>query len=425
MKALISTCRAVLSSVFLKSGWDQLRQADVLVARHDADCGYQYNGKAYSPIIDSIVEMCSADGFSVQSFATPFSRLAGARAFNSPIVLNRSFLWIALLSRMLALLIGRTRSKEWVASRRTQLWLRVLERVKPRLVIGIQPDVYLCRACRMLNVLVYDIQHGVIDPNDKWYGELLKSVAASDLPTGFLCWNNESARILETCVLYKGATVCVVGHPWFQRFQYPDRNDRLVQEVMAHGFIYNNEKPTILVSLQWGLHIHYYPESDFNKIMCKALETVIKRTHGQYNWLLRLHPVQLRGEEGRHCESYLSKEFGSYPEIEWYKASRLPLPLLFSQVNLHITDMSTVVIEASWLGIPSALLNPFLNKGGSIETLYEHERRSGMARVLVQDVGSIESWIEEKLQSVREISNSDIPREGVKCWLKRAMMIDE
>lgn len=425
MKGLISTCRAVLSSVVLKSGWAQLRQADVLVVRHDADCGYQYNGKAYSPIIDSVVEICSAEGFSVQSLATPFSRLAGAQAFNWPIVLNRPFLWIALLSRILALLIGRARSKEWVASRRTRLWLRALDRVKPRLVIGIQPDVYLCRACRMLDVPVYDIQHGVIDPNDKWYGEVLQSVTASDLPTGFLCWDNASAKTLETCVPDKGATVCVVGHPWFQRFQYPDGNDRLVQEILEHGFIYTNEKPTILVSLQWGLHIHYYPESDFNKIMCKALETVIKRTHGQYNWLLRLHPVQLRGEEGRHCESYLSREFGGYSEVEWYKASRLPLPLLFSQVDLHITDMSTVVIEATWLGIPSALLNPFLNKGGSIETLYEHERRSGMARVLLQEVGAIESWIEEKLQSVREISTSDIPREGVKRWLKKAMVINE
>ena len=410
-------------SAFLRSDRNQFHESDVFVVRHDADCGYQYNGKAYSPIVDSIVEVCFAERLSVLSLATPFSRLIGAQAFNSPVLLNRPFLWIALLSRLLAPLIGGARSKEWAASRKTKLWLRVLDQVKPRLVIGIQPDVYLCRACRIQNVQVYDVQHGVIAPGHWWYGNKLKNdVPASDLPSGFLCWDEKSAEALAAWAPARGCSVSVVGNPWFQRFQYPADDDRLVQDALQRKRINFNEKPTVLVSLQWGLHIHYYQDSDFNKIMCKALETAIKRTHTKYNWLLRLHPVQLRGEEERYCSNYLSSEFGNYSGVEWDHASRLPLPVVLAQVDLHITDMSTVVTEAGWLGVPSALLNPHLNRGGKLESLYENERRLGLASVLPQEVDAIETWMEEKLESGVKNSRPDIPREGIRSLLKKTMV---
>lgn len=425
MKGLISRVKDVLTSAFLKNDWDNIHKADVFVVRHDADCGYQYGGKAYSPIIDSVVEICSAEGFSVQSLATPFSRMVGPQAFNSPVALNRAFLCIALLSRMLSPLVGRRRSREWVASRKTKLWLRVLDQVDPRLVIGIQPDVSLCRACRMLNVPVYDIQHGVIAPDHWWYGKMLKNdIAADDLPSGFLCWDDKSAQTLSAWASSRGCSVRVLGNPWFQRFQHPDDDDQLVQDALMRGRVYTDKKPTILVSLQWGLHIHYYQNSDFNKVMCKALETVIKRTHEKYNWLLRLHPVQLRGQEGLFCENYLSSEFGGYAKVEWHQASRLPLPIVLTQTDLHITDMSTVVTEAAWLGVPSALLNPHLVEGGKLESLYQCERRAGLATLVPQEVEQIEAWIEQNLLTGGEFSRAETPRDGVRLLLKKMMVMN-
>jgi hypothetical protein len=159
--------------------------------------------------------------------------------------------------------------------------------------------------------------------------------------------------------------------------------------------------------------------------MCQALEFVIKRTHSKYNWLLRLHPVQIMGGEGKTCEEYLSREFGGFAGVEWRKASLAPLPILLSQTNLHITDMSSVVIEASWFGLPSALLNPCLNKGGSLENLYEHERKSGMATVLDQEVYSIESWIDEKRTCTRSATGFGIPRNGIQALLEKVMTTNE
>jgi hypothetical protein len=426
MKVLIENFKIMLSGGFLKSKWGDIGRADVFVVRHDFNCGYRYNGKVYSPIIDTIVEICLKEGMTVRSLATPFSRLVGVRAYNSPIVLNRPFLWVALISRFLAPLIGIAKSENWKARERTRLWRRVLDCVKPRLVVGIQPDVYLCRACRTLNVPVYDFQHGVIASDHWWYGDKLKNdIDKGDLPTGFLCWDEASAETLAEWSPSRGSSVEVVGNPWFQRFQYPDEKDQLVQDALAQGRVYDNDRPTILVSLQWGLHIHYYQNSDFNKVMCNALETAIKRTQEKYNWLLRLHPVQLRGQEGQFCQEYLSREFGHFSTVEWCDSSRLPLPLLLNQSDLHITDMSTVVIEAAWVGVPSALLNPCLDKGGSLEGLYQQERQSGMATVVPQDVEAIEAWIRERCLPSREVEEGGFPRDVFHSWLRKKMVISK
>ena len=308
-----------------------------------------------------------------------------------------------------------------MASKRTMLWQRVLNHVKPELVIGIQPDVSLCRACRMSNIPVYDFQHGIIASDHLWYGKKLKDVAGGDLPTGFLCWDKNSANVLAQWAPSRGLSVCVVGNPWFQRFQYPVEKDQLVQDALVKGRIFTNNRPTILVSLQWGLHLHYYQGSDFNKVMCKALETVIKKTHDKYNWLLRLHPVQKRGAEAQYCEDYLSREFGDYPTVEWHKVSRFPLPLVLNESDLHITDMSTVVIEAAWLRVPSALLNPCLNKGGTLENLFQQERQAGIATVLSQEAEAIESWIGGQCHYQRKVKTADPPGGRFLHWLNRAM----
>ncbi|WLH02857.1 hypothetical protein PSH84_12970 [Pseudomonas beijingensis] len=422
MKVTFSKLRLLLFAIFRKNCWSNLEASDVLVVRHDADCGYQHAGKAYSPIIDTVVEECFKKNISVQSVATPISRLVGARAYNSPAAFNRSLSWIALWVRMLSVFIGREKSKEYGVSRKAVVWLKILNLVKPKIVIGIQPDLALCRACRLLNVPVYDIQHGVISKDNKWYGDILPNkVAVSDLPDGFLCWDRQSAEYLKSWAPARGVTINVIGHPWFQRFQFPSDNDLLVQDALRSSRIFFDEKPIILVALQWGLHIHYYSDIDFNKVMCKALESVIKRTHNRYNWLLRLHPIQLTGDEGEYCEAYLDQEFGGFAGVEWHRASLLPLPILLSQASLHITDMSSVVIEASWFGLPSALLNPYLNKGGILEGLYDYERRSGIATVVEQNAEAIELWISERL-SCAQAAPSVVPEGGIQAILDKAMM---
>ena len=387
-----------LRATLIPDTWQTLEHCDVMLVRHDWNCGYTYDGKAYAQLSDSFGELFGKRGLVTRSVARPYSRLIGALAYGLPVSFNRVAFINSLLRRILWVLKDRTYSTEWNNKRNQDIWCKILERAKPRYVIGIQPDVGLCRAGKMKKIPVYDLQHGVINDDHNWYGKKFRiDTPPSDLPDGFLCWDEPSAMALRKWVPDKGIDVRIIGNPWFMRFSKMDQADKLVQDVINTGRIFNNEKITILVSLQWGLHEFYYKNVKFNGVIVDALEQVILETAGDYNWLLRLHPVQLRGSEKEKALHYLAHTFGYLTSVEWHKSSELPLPIVLQQTDLHITDMSTVVIEAAWMGLQSALLNNNICPGGSLEKMYEHERSLGLATVLPQDVHSIKRWIEDAL----------------------------
>jgi len=381
----------------LPDTWQKLEQCDVLLVRGDVDCGYTYQGKAYAPLIDSFSDLCVKRGLVTCSVATPYAKFTGIHAHNSPVSCNRAALMVSIFRRVIRLFGSRANSEEWANKRRAHLWSRILEKTRPRYVIGIQPDVALCWTGKMKRVPVYDLQHGMIADEHLWYGGKYRvGTNPRDLPDGFLCWDEPSATVLRKWAPQKGINVRVVGNPWFARFLYKDPRDRIVQEALNKGRIFNNHRPIILVSLQWRLD-RFYKHNGFNGIMVDALEKAILETANSYNWLLRMHPVQIRGPDKEIVQGYLMRTFGHLASVEWHVCSGLPLPVVLQQVDLHITHWSTVVVEAGWMGAYSALLNSNICPGGSLENIYAHERGLGLATVLPQDSSAITHWIEETL----------------------------
>jgi hypothetical protein len=80
----------------------------------------------------------------------------------------------------------------------------------------------------------------------------------------------------------------------------------------------------------------------------------------------------------------------------------MPLPLVLSRADLHITDCSSVVIEAGWFGIKSALLNSHMHVGQRYEHVYAHERRVGLADALTHDAKGIQAWIADSLAAPKQ-----------------------
>jgi len=274
---------------------------------------------------------------------------------------------------------------------RKHLWERIFEKARPSYVISSQPDPGLCWAGKSKGIPIYDLQHGVIAEHH-WYSEKYRSnTSPKDLPDGFLCWDKASAAALRKWAPQKGIDVRNIGNSWFSRFLVKDPNDLLVQEATRTGRIFDNDKPVILVSLQQSLGFTY------KGVTVDALEKVILETAGNYNWLLRLHPIQLRGLENEMVQKYLTRTFGHLESVEWRLCSESALPIVLEQANLHITDYSTVVVEAGWMGLYSALLSSHICPGGKYENLYIHERTSGLATVLIQDSNVIKRWIVETL----------------------------
>jgi len=417
----------ILISPFYDSSIKKLHKCEVVFIRHDNDCGYNYKNKKYSPIIDSAVEICISLGHSTLSIAAPFSINVGEFAFNSPYAFNRIFLLLAINRRILSLFLPNLRSNAWVNERKFRFWLKVLDKVRPKIIIGVQPDPQLCRASRKQNIQIYEIQHGVINTDHFWYCGILKDkTPTSELPHGFLCWDKASAQALNNWAPEKGIQVLVVGNPWFQRFFYPDVTDKLVQELIYSENFFENNRPTILVSLQWDMNFYYKNNSSRKiMIMCDALEQTIKSTSALYNWLIRLHPVQKNGEEGRACIRYLTQEFGKFDNIEWEINSEIPLPIVLTKCDLHITDMSSVVVEASWGGVPSALLNPLINEGEILADLFELERKIGIATVLPQNNVAIESWIERTLLSEKSYFMQKTPKDAINNFFQKVICNNE
>ena len=401
LKERINNYIFILSFVLRKDSWQHLKQCDVLLVRHDNDCGYTYHGKAYAQLIDSFGDLCVKKDLTVGSVAIPYSRLIGKRAYHSPVSVNHSYIMIEIFGQIIRLIRGDNIWTEWIISRRVDLWVQILEKAKPKCVIGIQPYDFLCRAGKLQKIPVYDLQHGVISDECLWYGGAYRNgIPNKDLPDGFLCWDDQSVTTLSKWACDKGIRVLKIGNPWFLRFIYIHSQDLLVDEALVICNIQGDNRPCIVVSLQWAFAT-IYPDNMSNGVMADVLEKVILDTSDLYNWIIRLHPVQLRGPERKMTLNYLSITFGAENCSRWLMASEIPLPVVLSKADLHITNESAVVVEAAWMGVRSGLLSERLGPGGAYHSIFSYERSLGMAELLPQNPEIIKQWITDTLAKGR------------------------
>ncbi|MFW2564591.1 hypothetical protein [Acinetobacter baumannii] len=380
-------------------------KADFLIIQHTNNYGYVFNGKKYAHLTYSAYFYLKNTGCKVVFLDKPFSKFKGNKYYPC-INVNFLFIFESLSNYILRRVLGENKSKKIRCIRRQAIWSQIIEKIKPKNIIGIQPENTLCTVAKKNNIKIYDLQHGVINKDHYWYGTQMHENSSDDeLPTGIIFWDEVSAKNIEYWTKNRNVKSVVVGNPWLNRFIQQNSEDELVSQANNRlNFLVKN-KPVILVSLQWGLSEKCYADSiyDYNGVMCKSLEDVIVRTADKYHWLLRLHPVQMNGKNAESINKYLNKTFGSFSNVEWVTSSEVALPALLSVINLHITDISTVVTEAAYFGVKSALLNPFLEEGQKYESYFLYERQQGFADIVEQKADVIEAWIETNLE--RTISN--------------------
>jgi len=353
----------------------------VVTTAHDNDRNLLYKGRYYSPLIDTIEDDLRARGIECQSIARIASRIKGPLAHgraNSP---EGRFARALMAKRLLGVL---RRGQYPYSGMEERIWGEILDVTKARRVFGIQPSRELCVACHKRGVWVADVQHGVIAERHPWYGKKFRAADPREqLPDAFLVWDYGSAEVLNRWTKAKGIDARVVGNRWVARFMKPRSDDRLVQEMIAE---FNKtmsgrvKKKNILVSLSWG-------ESNIpNGFICPGLEEVMKATSDRIQWMIRLHPNQVRGfaeHEFPKFKAYFSAELRDH--AEWEVATRAPLPVLLASSDLHITWWSSTSIEAAQFGIKSAALNPRLRKRDPIKEGYEFEMPKLTASVHISD----------------------------------------
>ncbi|MFG6179343.1 hypothetical protein ACGTN6_19055 [Halomonas sp. THAF12] len=382
-----------MKSILIPNGWRRLGRADVLLVGHDYHYSYIYNGLLYSPLIDSVKEGVERKGEKCSIILKSFSLLKPGETFSEVASFNKLFSVILFFRYF-----GRLSHPLKRLSFRMEVnfWKKVIETTGAKSVVAIQPSVSLCKASRELNIEVADLQHGVITENHPYYGERFRKGDPADyFPTRFFVWSDSAMEVLQRWEK-KGAVVKRIFHPWGERFLTPSLDDQVVLDAIQKLPKFNNERPCVLVSLQWQLE-GVEDVQIKGDIMLNSLLSAILSTHHIYNWFIRLHPVQLHQDCKESTEKFLLDNFGNLTTVEWKKASSAALPALLRVSDVHITYRSTVVSEASRFGVKSAILDQEIKQGGVRDFYYTHERDAGMACVVENTESGIVSWLGKEL----------------------------
>lgn len=367
--------------------------AQVLTVANDNSRSVLHAGKFYSPLIDTVEDDLASKGVRCISISRIASTIKGELSYGNVYAPDGGFAR-ALLQKRLAGLFARDR---YPYSRWEQgVWAKILDRTGAKKVVGIQPSRELCVACHDRGVWVADLQHGVISDEHPWYGEAFRGNEPRQyLPDAFLCWDEGSARVISKWACRSDITTRVIGHPWFARFANA-KGDALVEELTRkyQQPISESNRPQILISLSWG-------ERDIpNGFLADSLLGAIRRSAQDYSWFIRLHPNQMRGfardESARFQDFFRQNLLGC---AEWESATYAPLPVVLRRTDLHISWSSSVCIEASLMGIKSALLSPHLRQGGSASAYFSYQREKGMVDLVEPAEDEILAWIERNKSS--------------------------
>ena len=385
----------------------KIPNCDALLVCHDNDRGYIFDQKYYAQYMDSFFEYLNRKQYSSKVIAKPFSRFTGDRAFGYPFTINRARLLILLRSFIKKIFNKKNQYSSWGDEKRiVSLWKDILKTAQPKVVFGIQPEKALCIAGVEMGIPVYDLQHGVIQKEDEYYNRSKKnSYKSEDMPNGFLCWNEETVEILKESLADETKDIIAIGNLWLERFLQPDPKDTLVNEAMNIHPTLDRERPTILVSLHRSLQREYNHNNQNSLRSIDTLEKIILNTADKYNWLLRLHPVQIHGWQSKSIRKYLIDLYGGLKNVEWMQCSKLALPIVLSWSDIHITHHSSVTIDASLMNVPTALIAPHMFAKGKYDDLFQKEREMGFAEIVEPEVRILAKWIENKLIKNDQISN--------------------
>jgi hypothetical protein len=106
-----------------------------------------------------------------------------------------------------------------------------------------------------------------------------------------------------------------------------------------------------------------------------------------------MHPVTLRNNDKTRIASFLKNHFGHLENVNWEEVSLASLPFLLKSSSFHITYNSSTVVEAAWLGIPSAVFCHLLGNSEIWSDAFAKEKSMGLVTILSDDEVRIQEWL--------------------------------
>ncbi len=231
----------------------------------------------------------------------------------------------------------------------SEIYRSVLRRTKPKVCLVVSystlEGMAFCASCRQLGIPCYDIQHGLAGELHRAYGRWRRvpPQGYNLLPTGFWCWSRQDADAINAWndQLAAPHDVLVGGNLWekYWRSEHPSK----VRQTFGQGLNKLGERTPGELRVLYTMQGPDLPE---------LLLEAIGRSPKHLRWLIRLHPNSIRHEHR------IAARFEGRSNVEVHLATALPLYLLLQDMDVHVTQWSAVVRDASSCSVPSVVIDP-------------------------------------------------------------------
>lgn len=324
----------------------KLNPVDILYLCHDNSRPIFFNGKYYSPLIDSI--NIRLNKFSNMTMALPFSKYGGDLTYGNVVNLNAHII-IALFKRVLFFrsIALKNKKKDFLI----KFYSELLIQIKPKVIIGIQPSTEICIAAKKLNIDVYDVQHGIIEVENKesYYSlEKRKLYNKESWPTYILCRNIESLNKISKSIPYtKPIIIGNLNKYFYSKIYIVNRETKIVE----------NHSKTILFTFQPFYDKKFSLKNKHKGIVFPSilLKLIL---NSKYDFILKLHPSQIQNSNlfKKHIKAF-DKLFLNCNNVEYITCNKNPLEDSLIKSDLHITFNSACVYDALNYNLKTILLD--------------------------------------------------------------------
>ena len=363
-------------------------KVDYLFICHDAHRHSKKNGLNYAPLLDPIAEELTEKNYSCLTFAAPFSRLHGKNCFGDVRIYN-SFIIIALIKRIIftrSLTLKNIATDPLIFS-----YKKVLKKINPHSIIGIQPSIEICIAAKSLKIPIYDMQHGLISDTNYYNFNKRVHFNQEGWPTSILCWDYESSLRVKS-LTQDHVNSLVIGNP-----AYHSRYGKEISKQVASKNYLLKYKTEILITLTYQdyydkkNYLNNYGNNLFIQVgMTEQLADVIKQTPDIY-WRIRMHPMQAKFDFAK-VSSSLKDLFEGFSNIDWINYTNSSLGYALRGCIGHITIDSAAAIDAAQNSIPSILIGcPGWSDRNKVDKYFEEYISTNIMKYVEPDELSYET----------------------------------
>lgn len=206
------------------------------------------------------------------------------------------------------------------------LYQRILEKVKPKLVIVVCSYGHetFIEACKVMNIPVAELQHGIISHYHLGYSYPGPNRTKRTFPDYFLAF----------------------GEFWENCLEYPIPNER----IYSVGFPYLEKEAKKYINVPQKGQILFISQETIGKELSKFAVELSKRNNFAYKIVYKLHPSE-----------YLQWQ-RNYPwlidtDIRIIDNDSVPLYRLFAESKVQLGVGSTAIYEGLFFGLKTYLLN--------------------------------------------------------------------